>query len=1302
MQKISSAKSPSRGGNTQKSRRLDRRVRSILHIAVLVSGVAWPIVASAQTWNTNGNGNWNTAGNWTPSTVPTGIGASATLGNVITAPRTVTLNVPITLGTLSLNGTNAYTLGGPNALTFDASVGSATISVVGTAAHTLSVPLSLTDTLAVSNSSSGALTLSGVISGAGALIKSGTGTLNLNAANTYTGGTSINNGTVSYGAASAIPNASAVTIGDGVGAADSARLNINISMLPAQALIVTMGSDGLLAQGNNRLVRLGSVAGSGELRLNSAVGNGFEITGAGDATYSGVITGGISLDSGDPNAGERLSKSGAGTQTLAGTNIHVGRTFINGGALRVTNNAALGTTSSGRSNATFVYGSGALELSGNRTIAERLYLNGSGTASGGALRSVSGNSTITSNISIGWAATGVVAANAAIGVDSGSTLTINGVVSGGTALNKVGAGTLVLNSVGAWTGGTVFTGGIFRLGVATAVPTASALTFAGGTFDLNNFSRTINTLTGTGGLTLGSAVLTVNQAAAGTFTGPVTGTGSLTKTGAGTLTLVGTNTYSGGTTVSAGTLQGDSASLQGNILNNAALVFDQSIAGSFAGLVSGTGSLTKTGVGVLTLTGANSYSGGTTVSAGTLQGSTTSLQGNILNNGALVFDQSIAGSFAGLVSGTGSLTKTGAGMLTLTGANTYSGGTTVSAGTLQGSTTSLQGNIVNNVALVFDQSIVGSFAGLVSGTGSLTKTGAGVLTLTGANSYSGGTTVSAGTLQGNTTSLQGNIANASAIVFDQNFDGTYASAISGTGGVATTGTGEVRFTGANTYTGGTTLAAGTLSVDGSVTGGLAVLTGATLAGTGSAGAVTVQSGGTISPGNSIGTLTLATLAQSGIYALEYRAPDPGSYAFLPIGSGQSIRGRNSLSDPLLPPGSQDADLIRVTGGATLAAGSTVALTRLGTEASIAEALAATGNTNRELRYLILRAENGVSGQYVALSESRSQLEYLDSGAGPGVEDVWLVLRGVDTPVITNTAPTPFMLALPGDQPRCDLESLNQQSRRCVFVQGSYAALGLEADDVSPGTDVDATSGIIGGGVQVSDGLWLGLALGQGGGDLDLSDASASADTDRLTGTLWGNWISGPVELRGWAGFGQYDVNAQRQTSTGDFAFADYDANGSFLAVELRRWQDMRPGTSVTPLLGLGAAQIDTDAYRETGGGIENFAADAQSQWSLRSLIGVEARWRPEGPAAPLAIDASLGWNHEFGDTSASLSGIYEGDVTGTTLSSTSPAYDRNQIAAGVGATFALNSGSTLRLEYDLGYSNEALTQAASARWSMAF
>ncbi|WP_425526371.1 autotransporter-associated beta strand repeat-containing protein, partial [Xanthomonas hortorum] len=94
-----------------------------------------------------------------------------------------------------------------------------------------------------------------------------------------------------------------------------------------------------------------------------------------------------------------------------------------------------------------------------------------------------------------------------------------------------------------------------------------------------------------------------------------------------------------------------------------------------------------------------------------------------------------------------------------------------------GNTTRLQGNILDNAGLVFDQAGAGTLAGTIAGSGALIKTGAGALTLDGVNAYLGGTTIAAGTLIGDTDSLQGNIANNSALVFQQTTNGTYAGTL---------------------------------------------------------------------------------------------------------------------------------------------------------------------------------------------------------------------------------------------------------------------------------------------------------------------------------------------------------------------------------------------------------------------------------------------------------------------------------------------------------------------------------------------
>ncbi|MBV8899999.1 MAG: autotransporter-associated beta strand repeat-containing protein, partial [Verrucomicrobia bacterium] len=233
--------------------------------------------------------------------------------------------------------------------------------------------------------------------------------------------------------------------------------------------------------------------------------------------------------------------------------------------------------------------------------------------------------------------------------------------------------------------------------------TARAITNGNGSFDISGLTTAgmgIGSIEGSGNYFLGSKMLSVGGNNLSTTVSGVIqdggasgGTGgSLTKVGTGTLTLTGTNTYSGGTTISAGTLQlgngGTTGSIAGNVTDNAILAFSRSDAFTFGGVISGTGSVQQIGTGTAVLTANNTYTGGTTISAGTLQlgagGTTGSIVANVTDNAALIFDHSNAITFPGVISGTGSVTQAGTGTLILTGDNTYTGGTTIAAGsTLQ-------------------------------------------------------------------------------------------------------------------------------------------------------------------------------------------------------------------------------------------------------------------------------------------------------------------------------------------------------------------------------------------------------------------------------------------------------------------------------------------------------------------------------------------------------------------------------------------------------------------------------------------
>ncbi|HFE6164583.1 TPA: autotransporter-associated beta strand repeat-containing protein, partial [Legionella pneumophila] len=411
-----------------------------------------------------------------------------------------------------------------------------------------------------------------------------------------------------------------------------------------------------------------------------------------------------------------------------------------------------------------------------------------------------------------------------------------------TFTNLADAGTNVLFNNNA--GGTLtFLGN--STATNTTIANAGALNISG----LTASEISIGSLSGTAGtINLGSKKLkTGGLNTSTTVASVISGVGGvLEKEGSGTLTLTGANTYTGGTIISGGTLQigagGTVGSIAGNILNNAALIFNRSNALTYAGVISGTGTLTKLGAGVLTLTGNHTFSGDTTISAGTLSigsgGTTGSIVGNIIDNSALIFNRSDNLTYAGVISGSGTLTKQGSGVLSLTGTNLYTGTTTITAGTLSigdgGILGSVAGNITNSATLRFNRADNLSYGGVISGTGALQKQGAGTLTLSGNNTYSGTTTISGGTLllTGNksgagtttvnaTTNLQignggvtgliaGNITNNGTVAFNRSDAITYVGVISGSGVLQQLGSGVLTLIGANTFTGGTTISSGTL------------------------------------------------------------------------------------------------------------------------------------------------------------------------------------------------------------------------------------------------------------------------------------------------------------------------------------------------------------------------------------------------------------------------------------------------------------------------------------------------------------
>ncbi|EAM9285580.1 hypothetical protein AH568_20960 [Salmonella enterica] len=285
---------------------------------------------------------------------------------------------------------------------------------------------------------------------------------------------------------------------------------------------------------------------------------------------------------------------------------------------------------------------------------------------------------------------------------------------------------------------------------------------------------------------------------------------SLTKTGAGTLILNAENTYTGSTTISEGTLIATNVEAlgTGDVTNDA--VLELNTGGDFDNAISGSGQVVKSGDETLTLSGANTYTGGTTISGGTLVASNVEAlgTGDVTDNATLELNTS--GTFDNVISGSGQVVKSGDDALTLSGANSYTGGTTISGGTLVASNVEAlgSGDVTNDAVLELNTG--GDFTNNISGSGQVVKSGDETLTLSGANSYTGGTTISGGTLIASNVEALGSGDVTNDAVLELNTGGDFDNAISGSGQVVKSGDDALTLSGANTYTGGTTISGGTL------------------------------------------------------------------------------------------------------------------------------------------------------------------------------------------------------------------------------------------------------------------------------------------------------------------------------------------------------------------------------------------------------------------------------------------------------------------------------------------------------------
>ncbi|WP_230413190.1 autotransporter-associated beta strand repeat-containing protein [Paraburkholderia antibiotica] len=892
------------------------------------------------------------------------------IANAIASSSAVTVNGGATLALLDFSQT-INDLSGAGAVTLGSSA--ATVLTANNAAAT---------------------TFSGVISGAGSVDKIGAAALTLSGANTYSGGTTVTAGTLIATSGSAL--------GTGTVTNDAA---LQLDFASNSTLANTLSGTGSLTKtgtGTATLTAAGSTQGAVSVNTGTLQ---FSQAGAFNASSYTTLSGATTSIGGT----SQLAMTGAFTQAAGstldvaiGSNnpiISAGSATLSG-ALNVTGFSATAPTSASAlpgTQYTIIHTTGgvtgdfsSIALGGASspvdylTLAARASANGLDYNVGFGLTWQAGTTLGNGTFTLTNAAD-AFNVDVALGNEAASATGWDG-----TDLTKDGAGTLTLSALNTYTGTTTVNGGTLAMGVTNAIASSSAVTVNGGaTLALQDFSQTLDDLSGAGVVTLGSSastVLTANNAADTTFSGVISGAGSVDKTGTAALTLSGANTYSGGTTIGAGTLIATSGSALGSgaVTNDAALQLDFASNSTLANTLSGTGSLTKTGTGTATLTAAGSTQGAVSVNTGTLQfsqagafnassyttlsGATTSIGGTsqlamtgaftqaagstldvaiganspaisaasatlngVLNIAGFTSAEptsasalpgtqytiihttsGITGDFssitlggasssvdyltlaaqrsadtldynvgfgltwqAGATLGNGTftlanaadafnvdvvlaneaasstgwdgtdLTKAGAGTLTLSAVNTYTGTTTVNAGTLamgianaiatssavtvnSGATLALQdfSQTVNDLSgagavtlgssastvLTASNAADTTFSGVISGAGSVDKAGTAALTLSGANTYSGGTTVSAGTLIATSGSAlgTGTVTNDAALQLDFASNSTLANTLSGTGSLTKTGTGVATLTATGSTQGAVSVSTGTL------------------------------------------------------------------------------------------------------------------------------------------------------------------------------------------------------------------------------------------------------------------------------------------------------------------------------------------------------------------------------------------------------------------------------------------------------------------------------------------------------------
>ncbi len=1113
-------------------------------------------------------------------------------------------------GTLILSGFNNYIGGtqisaGTLQVSQAASLGPGTVTLdggtfqVGATGLIIGNPFAINATGGTIDTQANMLTLSNSIAdgaGSGALTKVGAGTLTLTGANTYTGGTTI--------AAGALQLGTALTPGSIVGAVTvdaNAAFNVTNATIPGVTTVLNNGfiqvsnasTLGSAAITDNLGIELVDSASAGGATINNTNVNSllrfFNTSTAGGATISnnGFVQFSDQSTAGGANITNNQGLNFFNSSTAGNASITNG---INGDVEFENSSSAGSATVTNNGNWAFLDTSSA----GNANIA-----NGQSAGLSFFAASTASNAAIVNNGFISFGTTGgadtATAGSATITNNSGAETDFN-------AFSTAGSATIVTNNGGVTAFFDNSTGG-----QATFITNAGGVVDFSATAGPNNDGKiTAASISGAGSYFLGSTILTV-------------GSGNLSMAVSGVISDCGPT--------------------------------GQDCFESTTG-----GALVKAGTGMLTLTGANTYTGGTTINAGVLQigngGTTGSIFGNVADNATLVFDRSDAVAFGGVISGSGAVQQIGFGSVTLSGANTYTGGTTLDVGTLI---------IGNNSAL---------------GTGALSMAAGTTLSFLSTGNF----TIS------NLIEISGDPNFAPPAGTTQILSGVIADGAS-PGTLAMTGAGTLVLSATETYTGPTTVASGTLDVTGSIVSSslTTVGSGATLTGSGTIGALTIGSGGVFAPG--AGTARAST---SVFGALSFNAGatyqtqvSPAAAAFAKVTGPASLAGTVSavfgsgayvtkqytiltataglggttfatLANISPPAGftdslSFDAVDVYLNLKANAGAISTVGLNV--NQRNVANALNGVFNATGSLPPAFTAGISGANSAGAALSQlsgegavgaEQGAFQFTNSflslmldpytenrggfGGTSGFGTALGYAEGSQTPSAISSA----FSALVKDKP-----GLVYQPGWTVWGAGfgGGAQVSGNAAIGSHNTSSGTGGGVVGADYHVTPDAMLGFAVAYGGMNWSTSGFGGGR-SDVFQAGLYAADEFGPVYVAGALSFGDYWVTTNRSVTLpgGDVFSANFNAQGFGARGETGYHIALAPLT-LTPYAALQAQNFHTPSYSESAAsGATAFALNyaSQSASDTRTEFGA---WvdkmiaYPDGNA--LKLFARAAWAHDW-------------------------------------------------------------------------